>query len=431
MSTATRVRPLTRVEHDAFRLARLVAAERMPYFMAALFAAHPLAAEGLGTFAVDRHWRLYMDPALLLGDDAWPKPIAGCVLLHEVGHLIRDHAGRASALDQPHHHKVWNLAGDAEINDDLLAAGADLPDDPITPEALGLPPNGLAEDYYARLLPTEEQEAPGAAREADDDGCGSGSGGAPVSAEVGVDATLRGADDDGCGSGSGGAVPAVSEAEAVMVRRRVARSVHDHAQAKGRGDVPAGLSRWADDTLAPPTVPWARLLRARVRRAIARYAGRTDYTYSRPSRRHIRGVITPSMRGPRVTVSVVIDTSGSMSQADLTAAMSEIAGVLSSAGIDRDHLRLLSCDADATRARPVRSIADVELTGGGGTDMRVGIAAALAARPQPHVVIVLTDGYTPWPETPTRAALICGVITDHEPPPTPPWAATVTIPPAA
>ena len=42
MSTPTR--PLTRDEREAFRLGRLVAAERAPYFMHALFAVSPAAA---------------------------------------------------------------------------------------------------------------------------------------------------------------------------------------------------------------------------------------------------------------------------------------------------------------------------------------------------------------------------------------------------
>ena len=75
------VRVLAPDELRAFRLARLVSAEQMPYFMRALFAAQPVAAPGLGTFAVDAQWRLYLDPALLVGAGAWPVPVAGAVLL--------------------------------------------------------------------------------------------------------------------------------------------------------------------------------------------------------------------------------------------------------------------------------------------------------------------------------------------------------------
>ena len=66
----TTVRALTSVEAEAFRLGRLVAAETAPYYLRALFAATPVAAPGLGTFAVDGRWRLYLDPALLVGDAA-------------------------------------------------------------------------------------------------------------------------------------------------------------------------------------------------------------------------------------------------------------------------------------------------------------------------------------------------------------------------
>lgn len=83
----------------------------------------PVAAPGYGTWAVDKYWRLYIDPALLVGDDAWSVLDASGVLLHELGHLLRVHADRATALPQPFSHPLWNLAADAEINDDLLDAG--------------------------------------------------------------------------------------------------------------------------------------------------------------------------------------------------------------------------------------------------------------------------------------------------------------------
>lgn len=409
----TLVRSLTDAEHSAFRLGRLVAAEHLPYFMHALFAASPVAAPGLGTFAVDRSWRLYLDPELLTGPERWDAATVGAVLAHEVGHLLRDHAARADALPKPQHHLAWNLAGDAEINDDLLAARVPLPAGVVTPAGIGCDDGDLAEVYYAHLMReavTEDRSG----------GCGSGSGTGPVPGELPAGVAL----DDGS------AAP-LDPAEADLVRRRVAGDVQAAAERQGRGSVPAGLNRWANRVLAPPTVPWERVLRAAVRRAVADRAGRVDYSYSRPPRRRLPRIVRPAMRAPRVIVSVVVDTSGSMSQADLDAAISEVSGVLRSSGVASEHVRLLSCDASATTAERVRSVTAIRLTGGGGTDMRIGIAAAEEANPAPHVVIVLTDGDTPWPERPTRARLICAVISARPPRRTPSWASTVHIVPAA
>lgn len=409
------VRPLSGDEHEAFRLGRLVAAEQLPYFMHALFAAAPVAAPGLGTCAVDAAWRLYLDPALLVGPVRWDSRTLAAVLAHEVGHLLRDHAGRADSLPIPRNHLAWNLATDAEINDDLLAADVPLPDGVVTPAALGCEDGDLAETYYAHLCPPDADTA------LPDDGtagCGSGSGCPPVPGELPADTGLE----------DGTAAP-VDPADGEFVRRRVALDVQSTQEAKGRGSVPAGLARWAADVLAPPTVAWDRLLRAAVRRAVADRAGRVDYTYSRPSRRRTPGIIKPAMRAPSVVVSLVVDTSGSMSQSDLDAAMSEVTGVLRSSGVAREHVRLLSCDAAATTAQRVRSVGTVELHGGGGTDMRVGITAAEQASPAPHVIVVLTDGDTPWPDAPTRARLVCAVIRSGTPHDTPSWASTVHIPP--
>lgn len=405
-------RALTADEQEAFRIVRLLAAERQPYFARALFAAAPVAAPDLGTFAVDRWWRLYLDPAMFT---EWTTDECAAVLIHEVGHLLREHGERVDALPRPHHPLAWNLAADAEINDDLIAAGIPLPEGVVTPAALGQSPNDLAETYYAAILPP-----PGSSALPDDGGpgCGSGAGTPPAPCEMpeGTDLTE-------------GDAPPLDAAAADLVRRRVADDVREHIESKGRGTIPAATARWANDVLTPPTIPWQRLLRAAVRRAVADRAGRVNYTYSRPSRRRLPRIIKPAMRAPTVNVSIVVDTSGSMSPADLTAAMSEINGVLSANGIDRHHLRLLSCDAAATTARPLRSIHDVTLTGGGGTDMRVGITAASATRPAPDVIIVLTDGGTPWPDTPTRASLICAIIGPHHTG-TPDWATTVHIEPA-
>ena len=53
----------------------------------------------------------------------------------------------------------WNLAADAEINDDLVAGDAVKPAAAVTPSALGLPDSLTAEEYWAALGGPEQADA--------------------------------------------------------------------------------------------------------------------------------------------------------------------------------------------------------------------------------------------------------------------------------
>jgi predicted metal-dependent peptidase len=92
---------------------------------------------------------------------------------------------------------------------------------------------------------------------------------------------------------------------------------------------------------------------------------------------------------------------------------------------------VLAVDTEVHAARRVSRAAQVALAGGGGTDMGAGIEAATALRPRPSVVVVLTDGYTPWPERPPRGVrVVVGLLRDGPAVPgypPPPWARTVEI----
>jgi hypothetical protein len=60
--------------------------------------------------------------------------------------------------------------------------------------------------------------------------------------------------------------------------------------------------------------------------------------------------------------------------------------------------------------------------------MRLGLVEAERLRPRPDLVVVLTDGYTPWPEAgPPGAAVIIALLgREHgHLPPTPEWAVRV------
>jgi predicted metal-dependent peptidase len=139
-------------------------------------------------------------------------------------------------------------------------------------------------------------------------------------------------------------------------------------------------------------------------------------------------VVFPSLRRPMPRVAVVVDTSGSMGADELRAVLGEVAGVLRAVGIGRNRVTVLSCDADVHAVRRVNTVGDVVLAGGGGTDMRVGIDQAMRNAERPHIIIVLTDGYTPWPDArPGNVRVIAGLVGENAPEP-PSWIESVHIP---
>ncbi len=377
---------------------RLWAATRYPYLATGLFGAQVTASPGIGTVAVDDRWRMHADPDLTA---AWTPAQLGSVLVHHVCHLLRGHGDRAAAAGvTPDDARSWVRGADAEINDDLVPAGLELPGRPVLPEHLGARPGLLAEQYFRPGQPS------GAAAGWDLD-CGSG-----------ADGQAR--------SWDGAGPPPLSPWQAELLARQVAQDCLRHAREPGT--VPAGLLRWARQVLEP-AVDWRRVLAAELRRAVADTVGAVDYSYRRPSRRaSVSGdVVLPALRRPVPEVAVVCDTSGSMTEDLLTAALAEVEGLLRALGLAR-QVRVLACDTAVGAARRVSSARQVELVGGGGTDMGAGIAAAAALRPRPAVTVVLTDGFTPWPAAPPRGIRVIVALLGEAAPDGPGWARAVRVP---
>ena len=199
-----------------------------------------------------------------------------------------------------------------------------------------------------------------------------------------------------------------------IVRTQTAAAVVAHAQEHGQGSVPAGLAVWAGGLLAPLKVDWRRRLRAIVRSAVAVAQGADDYTMTRLSRRSValaaaigRAPILPGLMSPKPRVTIVWDTSGSMSGGPEQHAAAEIVGITKAMGVP---VMVLAVDAKVHAARKVFSAADLKAValGGGGTDMTLGIAEA--AKHRGDVIVVLTDGLTDWPapnEMPRQRVIAC------------------------
>ncbi|GIJ73959.1 vWA domain-containing protein [Virgisporangium ochraceum] len=360
---------------DALRMAaaRARAAEMLPYLATALFACTPVRSDDVPTMAVDDRWRVYWNPAWCAGLPV--RELAGA-WLHEVGHLLREHATRFAELGEPPELAImFNVAGDAAINADLDDAGVTLPPGGVHLGHIRGAARGMTAEQLYRLLPRRPDVS------TVDCGSGATPGRRPWEPDPStVDEAHRGIDAD----------------RADQVRRQVA------AEIRSAGQVPAGLARWADDLL-DPHVDWRTELNSVVRRKAAEVAGTRDYTYARPARRTVPGVILPAMRQPRPpVVYAVVDTSGSMDRDRLTRCLSEIDGIVQRSGRIRGPVRVVSCDTVTGELRPVRSVAEVVLTGGGGTDLRPAISAVARSRPPADLVVVLTDGDTPWDPAPPR-----------------------------
>ncbi|MGI9951409.1 VWA-like domain-containing protein [Moorellaceae bacterium AZ2] len=227
--------------------------------------------------------------------------------------------------------------------------------------------------------------------------------------------------------GSEGASPGISWAEAELIRRDVARQIKEHCRAQG--EIPGHWARWAEEKLRPK-VDWRKELASAVRHAIADVSGASDYSYRRPSRRQGQigngRIIFPALRRPIPNIAVVVDTSASISDRELAQALAEVSGILRALG--QQGVTVLAVDTMVHACRRVFRPEQVKLAGGGGTDMGVGLYAAYHLRPKPQIVIVLTDGYTPWPACPPRGMkVIVALLGDGSALNAPEWAKTIRV----
>lgn len=399
-----------RLDMPKLLAARHLAVQACPYLAGALYAISVVPSDLVPTMAVDKFWRCYVSPGFVR---VTTVPDLAFVWLHEVSHLVRDHHRRAEVLmersrnykgpgtppldpEQPQRERMrLNLAMDCEINDDLLgnvplaaALGLSKPSSAfthrrLTSGAFRVPDCDLFEQYVRYMTSDMISRIQWL-------DCGSGAHGGDVPWEL---------DDD--------SESPIGEYEGAAIRIRVREAI------KGSpGRAPKGWQRWADGR-AEAAQDWRVLLSGAFRSALAVAGGATDYSYQRPGRRmpSLGGaVVLPSLRRPLPRVAVIVDTSGSVSDRELGSALSEVAEIAKAVGVGGNRVSVYSCDSAVHTVQTVCSSEEIALVGGGGTNMVRGIMRAATALPRPDVIVVLTDGYTPWPGEPPGPRVIAGIF---------------------
>ena len=213
-------------------------------------------------------------------------------------------------------------------------------------------------------------------------------------------------------------VKRVSDAAAAMEVRE---------KSMGRELVPLGVRRLLKELRAPQT-NWRAVLNEFVQEQI------TDYSFSPPDRRFAdSGFFLPDFNEKEELVKNVlfmIDTSGSMSDDMVASAYSEVKGAVDQ---HNGHLHgwLGFFDAAIVEPREFMDEADFRMikpAGGGGTDFQIVfeyVAQHMLDDP-PTVIIILTDGYAPFPKESLAMDIpvLWLIVNDHV---TPPWGKTARI----
>jgi len=378
--------------------AMYLAVNAAPYWRDSLHALTMVETEQVPVMGVDNGWRCYYNPKIV---SQWPTAEVAYVLIHEVSHLLRDHATRCK--DSAADHDEWNEATDLEINCAKWTSRDDygnetvlpLPKCGLHPSKYGWPENLLAEEYLPKLR--NRPKPPGGGGKAQGKGKG-GSGGQQQPGQSNGKPSTGGSCSDGVPRPwelpeDDEQHPALGEVEQVAKRIQAAQEMEKHLEANGRGTLPAGWEVWCKTILTPKS-PWKRLVRNCVATGVAR-CGLGRQTYMRSRRRG--NLIFPRHKMPQPVIAIVADTSGSMGQGEgtpLQRAFSEVIGIVKCVG----QVNVVWTDAVGTLQRNVRRFSDIKPVGGGGTDMRVGIKHALGLRggDRPDMIITVTDGETPW-----------------------------------
>ena len=391
---------------NTLRLARAFAAKQLVWFSPALYRCRIVLSDLVPVAAIDENYNTYWNPKsinLLMNSMTDRKRVLaqlGFIWVHEISHVLREHSKRAKYLGVDP--LKWNYAADLEINDSNWQ-GLDPPTlfPPVTPTLYKLP-NGRTAEWYYNSFPKSEDSF-----SSWDDG--SGVHGKPRPWES-----------------ADGQPQQITDMGRIVLSRDVARRMKK-AQP---GTIPGSWGIWVKNTLEPK-VDWRKVLRNKLSIAITIGRGaRIDYTFSRTNRRATlhKPLILPTLTGTQSNqLIVVIDTSGSMSGQPLEQAVGELYGILKEA---HRNVKLIPCDTQEYEPIDLKTPSDIrnllKLPGGGGTNMIKGIEFAKKQKPIPDTILVLTDGYTPYPSEKYNIPVVFGIIGNNHLdssalPPNPPW----------
>ena len=327
------------------------------------------------------------------------------VLMHEILHVVLQHCMRGKNLQ----HTRYNIACDIVVNSNILASNSfNLKSITLSKygESMHIAPNKnegylhTAEEVYA-MLPEDKSIR----QEKSLSGIGEGDGEEKNGAggyELGRAKKKLGKYREGFDSHE--EWPQLEESDTLLRDVWVKRLRDAEAtisiidRQNGRGTIPACAKRLLKD-LRKPRLNWRVMLSDFIQTEI------NDYSFSPPDRRFSDSdFFLPDFNESEEKIENIlfmIDSSGSMSDKDISDAYSELCGALAQFdGKLSGYVGFFdACIYEPTPFYKVNDILEAKPLGGGGTDFQIifeYINQHMMSNP-PSCVIILTDGFAPYP----------------------------------
>lgn len=345
------------------------------------------------------------------------------IIMHELLHIALKHVFRGKGLNK----EKYNRACDIVVNSNIRHCLGLKDNEPLIVGGLPLEhktPTGKegklfsAEEVYD-MLEDGEMMGPSNSKKNDDQNDDSGW---PSGKNKKNDQKNK--------SGSGHAIddhfpwdqnPELDEYEEDLLDQRILKAyeiarAQSESSSNNRGTIPLGIERQIK-ALSEPQIDWKEYLQAFIQENIV------DYSFSPPDRRfQDSDFILPDLNETEVTVKNIlfmVDTSGSMSKQDITDCYSEINGAIQQYnGKLQGYIGFF----DAGVANVVEFDFDTDVTkivpyGGGGTDFSAIFKYVKKNMSEnlPSSIVVLTDGYCPWPkEKETLGIPVLWIVNNEE-----------------
>ena len=336
------------------------------------------ADEWLGTAAVDGR-NLYYNTQFF---NAMNNKEIEFVVAHEILHMVFDHMGRRDDRDPV----IYNISADYIVNNTLVRDGIG-----TIPSIVkcyqdfkyeGWTSEEVYDDVYEQAKKNGEEFLKQLGEMLDEHLDAEGDGGAS-------DGNMS---EDSNGNATSKNQPKYSKEEVKQIKDEIKENMISAAQSAGAGNVPSAVARMIKE-LTEPKMNWREIIRQSVQSTI-----RSDYTFSRPSRKgQMSGAILPSMNfEDTIDIACCIDMSGSIGEVQGKDFLGEVKGIMEE--FPDYNIKVWCFDTDIYNeedfeANDGKDLLDYELMGGGGTDFMANWTYMKEKDYVPKKLIMFTDGY--------------------------------------